>query len=248
MNITLEQVREWTILEGYRGSIAHGTNLSKNDPNFIEDKDTMGIAIPPIEVYFGLQKFEQKEVFDDPWDIIIYEIKKFFNLLLKSNPNVLSLLYLEPNFYIKKTELGQRIIDNRDIFVSKQAYQSFMGYAISQIKKIERCQYAGYMGARRKMMVEKYGFDTKHSSTCLMLLNMGIEYLTEGRLYVQRKEAPILMEIKQGKWTLEQVKNESDRLMKLCEQAYINSKLPNEPNKIAAEKLLVEILNERFKK
>ena len=56
--------------------------------------------------------------------------------MLNSNPNVLSLLWLKPNQIIYENPIGERLRENRDLFVTKQAYHSFSGYAHAQFKKM----------------------------------------------------------------------------------------------------------------
>ena len=68
---TLKIIPERTILLGYMGSISHGTYIPKTDPQAIDDKDIMGVCIAEEEVYFGLRKFEQKEVKEDVWDSVV---------------------------------------------------------------------------------------------------------------------------------------------------------------------------------
>lgn len=235
-----------TILLGYRGSIAHGTYVPQEDDAGIDDKDIMGVCIAPLNVYVGLAHFEQKEKMYKEWDSVVYEIRKYFRLLLKSNPNVMGALWLEPNHYIIKTDLGKMIVDNRDIFVSKAAYHSFNGYAYGQFKRMTHFKFEGYMGNKRKRLVEKYGYDCKNAAHLIRLLRMGIEFLNEGRLFVQRKNVEQLIAIKKGEWTLEKVKEESERLFRLAEEAYMRSKLPNEPDFNRAEELLIEIMNGHF--
>jgi predicted nucleotidyltransferase len=131
----------------------------------------------------------------DPYDAVAYEIRKYVYLLLQSNPNVLALLYLRENMYIYRSPLGQKLIDNRDLFVSKRAYRAFSGYAFGQLKRMEHCKCLGRMGAKRKRLVEKYSFDVKNAGHLIRLLRMGIEFLTEGRLHVFRHDAPELVAI-----------------------------------------------------
>lgn len=240
-------VPQGTVLLGYRGSIAHGTYVPSSDKEFgIDDKDIMGICIPELDAYLGFGKFEQKEVKYKEWDSVIYEIRKYFRLLLKANPNVMSLLWLPRELYIKRTAIGNNIIDNRDLFVSKQAYHSFNGYAYGQFKRMTHFKFEGYMGEKRKSLVERFGYDTKNAAHLIRLLRMGIEFLIEGRLYVHRKDGDQLISIKRGEWSLEQVKTEADHLFKRAEEAYMVSKLPNEPNHKEAERLLMEIILEHF--
>ncbi len=220
---------EGAILVGYRGSIAHGMYVPNTNPFSIDDKDIMGIVIPSIDCYFGLKSFGHrgtKEKFEGEWDIVIYEIKKYINLLKKSNPNVLSLLWLEENHYIQRLPEGNILIENRDMFVSKAIYKSFTGYAYGQLQRMEKFKFDGYMGEKRKALVERFGYDTKNAAHLIRLLRMGIEFLIDGELYVYRKDAPQLLEIKHGKWSLKKVKKEAEKLFSLAEEAYIKSNLP----------------------
>ena len=220
---------------------AHGTYVPQEDPDSIDDKDVMGVCIGPKETYFGFERFEQKEKKLREWDSVVYEIRKYFRLLLKSNPNVLSLLWLKPHLYIRKSETGQLLLDNRDLFVSKKAYHSFNGYAYGQFKRMTHFKCEGYMGTKRKKLVEKFGYDCKNAAHLIRLLRMGIEFLTEGRLYVYREDNQQLVSIKKGEWSLEKVKAEAERLFRLAEEAYMRSKLKNEPDYDKATKLLMDI-------
>jgi predicted nucleotidyltransferase len=242
---------EWAILSGYRGSIAHGMYVPTNDPNSIDDKDIMAICVPPLEYYFGLKQYGSrgtKEIKRDEWDIVTYEARKFISLLAKGNPNVLMMLWLSPQYYLKKTAAGQLIITHKYLFVGKHVYRSFVGYAHGQLHRMTHHAFQGHMGAKRKQLVEKYGYDTKNASHLIRLLRMGVEFLTEGELYVERTiDASQLLEIKKGGWKLEEVQKEADRWFKNAEQAYINSKLPNEPDKEKINDLLIDVIQTAYK-
>jgi hypothetical protein len=224
---------------GYRGSIAHGMYVPNSDPNSIDDKDVMGIFVASRDHYVGLrQEKETVEKWYNEWDCVYYEIRKIISLLLKGNPNVLSTLWLDERYIIQSSEAYSVLRKSRDIFASKKVYHAFCGYAHSQFKKMTAFTFNGYMGEKRKTLVEKYGFDVKNAVHLIRLLKMGIEFLTEGTLYVERTlDASQLLAIKNGQWTLEQVKAEAEKLFKLCEEAYIRSSLPNEPNYDAANTL-----------
>lgn len=250
MRPRIEKVDDWIILEVYRGSISHGTYIPSGD-SAIDDKDTMGIAIPPIDYYFGLKSFEQKELKVGEWDVLIYEIKKFFRLLMKGNPNVLSLLWTEKNHIIKNTEIGQRLIDSRDIFLSTECYKSFCGYAYGQLKRMTHINAemykSGYLGAKRRALVEKFGYDVKNAQHLIRLLRMGIELLKTGHLNVMRPDNNYLIEIKQGKYSLDHIEKEADRLFKLLDETLVKSVLPNKLDEGKINKLLIDIINKRSK-
>jgi len=238
------------VLAGYRGSVAHGMYVPDSDPLSIDDKDLMGVYIGPIEQYYGLKALWKPKPWEKmlrEWDVVCYELRQYVYLLLKSNPNVMALLWLDPKHYTVITSAGQQLIDNRHLFASKHAYRSFTGYAHGQLHKMTHHAFEGYMGEKRKRLVEQFGYDTKNAAHLIRLLRMGIEFLTDGALYVERHDAQQLLEIKRGEWSLEQVKTEATRLFAQTEEAYMHSALPETPDAIQAEQLLVTILLEHFR-
>ncbi len=246
-------IPETPVLVGYRGSIAHGMYVPNSDPRSIDDKDIMSVCVPPLDYYFGFENHGfgdrgVKEFAYMEWDSVAYEIKKFAGLLVKSNPNVLSLLWLEREHYIHVSAEGRALIDARQLFVTKKIYHAFTGYAYGQLHRMTHQAYEGYMGQKRKALVEEHGYDTKNAAHCIRLLRVGIEYLREGRLYVDRSktDGPQLLEIKRGEWTLEQVKAEAERLFKRAEEVYDVCLLPNEPNRKDVNDLLMQILKPHF--
>lgn len=219
-------IEKHTILAGYMGSHSHGTYIPPKKGG-IDDKDIMGICIPPKSFYFGLQKFEQLQVFVQEYDIVIYEIRKFINLLLKNNPNVMGLLWLPENLYVKRTPIADVLIQNRDIFSSKEAYKSFTGYAYSQLLKMEKHECNGFLGSKRKQLIEDHGYDTKNAAHLIRLLRMGIEFLCTGEVNVFRDDAKQLIAIKKGQYSIEKIKEMAEDLFKVSQQALITSKLPD---------------------
>jgi len=235
-------LEERTILLGRMGSHSHGTYIPPADGG-IDDIDVMGICVPPKEYYYGLQDFEQVDTWVDEYDIVIYEVRKVIRLLLKNNPNVLGLLWLRPEDYIEISPHGQLLIDNRDIFSSKLAFHSFTGYARGQLKRMTHHACKGYMGAKRKALVEKFGYDTKNAAHLIRLLRMGIEFIETGQLNVFRtRDADELKAIKRGEYMLFQLHIMADELFKRAEEVIKTSTLPDRPDKDKVEELLMEIV------
>jgi uncharacterized protein len=110
----------------------------------------------------------------------------------------------------------------------------------------ERNRYfsGGYMGKKRRELVRRSGYDTKNAAHLIRLLRMGIEFLAEGSLYVERSDKAELLDIKQGKWPFERVNAEAERLFRLAEEAYVRSSLPPEPDRNRAEQLCVDIVHD----
>lgn len=225
------------IISAYRGSIAHGMFVPSTEPTSIDDKDIMSVCVAPLSYYFGLDngKWGTRGVQEAKlreWDAVSYELRKFVGLLVKSNPNVLALLWNEDRYFINVTTLGKDLIANREMFSSKAIYHSFTGYAHGQLHRMSHMAFEGYMGEKRKALVEKNGYDTKNAAHCVRLLRMGIEFLVEHKLYVDRgsKDATELLAIKRGEWTLERVKAHAEELFKEARAAYMASTLPPQPD------------------
>lgn len=148
------------VLLGRRGSEAHGTHLPPEDPNGIDDRDLMGVCIPPPAWTIGMRHWEGAEAIKGVWDVVLYDFRKFVRLLTKQNPNVLGLLWLEPEDYLHVAPAGRALIAARDIFRARHpAYAAFVGYACSQLQKMQAGTFAGYMGEKRKRLVERHGYD-----------------------------------------------------------------------------------------
>jgi uncharacterized protein len=233
-----------TILLAYRGSIAHGTYEPNSKPGSIDDKDAIGVCVPDLEHYFGLRQFGSRgtiEIVDDPWDIVLYESRKTLSLLMKGNPNILAMLWLPESMYIHVEPAGRRLIEARDLFATRSTFYPFMGYARGQLTKMERGAFKGYMGEKRKALVEKYGYDTKNAAHLIRILRMGAEFLRDGELRVQRHDAAELLAIKHGEWSLDRVKGEAEKLFDRAEEAHAASTLPEKPDRDAINRLAEDV-------
>jgi len=114
------------------GSHAYGTNTETSDEDF------KGVAIPPKEYFFSYSKrFEQAELKAPDPDAVIYDIRKFFTLAAGCNPNIIEVLHTDPSDHLVVTPIGQRILDNKDAFLSKRIKHTFLGYSVSQLKRIK---------------------------------------------------------------------------------------------------------------
>lgn len=129
-----------------------------------------------------------------------------------------------------------------DAMFKHEAYETFSLNNLRSHRNALKGQ-TGYMGARRKALVEKHGFDPKNASHTIRLLRMGAEFLRDGELRVWCDDAEELLEIKRGEWPLERIDAEAERLFKVAEEEHARSKLPERPDRGSAEKLLVELIH-----
>lgn len=117
------------ILLGLGGSYAYGTNNNNSDIDF------RGITLNNSSDLLGLTSFDQYE--DNGTDTVIYSFNKIIKLLLECNPNTCEILGLDEDQYLIKTTLGQELIDNKNLFLSKRAAKSFGGYASAQLRRLQ---------------------------------------------------------------------------------------------------------------
>lgn len=232
------------ILLGFRGSVAHGTYRPPSDPDSIDDVDLMGVHVGPLEHYLGFRRKGQETVdrTEGKWDVVSYEVRHYVSLLKKNNPNVMQLLWLPAPMYIRHDVWGRTLIDNRDIFLSKRAYNAFKGYAHSQLSKLDKSEHHGYMGEKRKRLVEQHGYDTKYASHLIRLLRMGIEYLSGEGVVVPRPDADMLLSIKRGEWKHREVVDLARSLFDDLEETRDASPLPDHPDESRIERTLMSVV------
>ena len=125
---TNEKLRDNIILLGLGGSHAYGTNTASSD------LDVRGVATrSKREILTG---YDWEQVTNESTDTTIYSLDKMVKLLTACNPNVIEILGLKPEHYLKITPIGQLLLDNKDLFLSKQAVYSFGGYAKAQLNRL----------------------------------------------------------------------------------------------------------------
>lgn len=171
------------VLMGEVGSTAHGTGVAG-----FEDVDMMGVFVEPLRNIVGrsavdhyIQRDQPEGVKSQPGDLdlTLYSLRKFIGLAATGNPSVVVLLWL-PEYKIKE-DLGYRLIELRDDFITKQAGERYLGYLRAQTSKL--------LGQRspavsRPDLVAKHGYDTKFAMHALRLGLQGIELLTEHHLSI----------------------------------------------------------------
>lgn len=117
------------ILLGLGGSHAYGTNVEGSDI------DIRGIALNSKSDILGSSNFEQ--VVNEATDTTIYSLRKIVSLLSSCNPNTIEILGLKPEHYLYLSPIGQELLDNKKLFLTKRAVQSFGGYAFAQLRRLD---------------------------------------------------------------------------------------------------------------
>lgn len=131
MEYTFEDIeRNGLLLYRYlRGSHCHGINTPTSD------EDYGGVFIAPINDTIDLGFNYVGQISDEKNDNVWYELRKFMNLLIKSNPTVLESLFVDEKYIKFEHPIMSYIKDHKKEFLTKKCFDSFYCYAKSQITK-----------------------------------------------------------------------------------------------------------------
>lgn len=140
---TNEHLGDNIILLTLGGSHAYGTNVEGSDV------DIRGCALNSRSDILGMTNFEQ--VIDNATDTTVYSFRKLVSLLINCNPNVIEMIGCKPEHYFMTTDIGWKMIDNRKIFLSQRAVNSFGGYANQQLRRLENAIARDALPQDRKM-------------------------------------------------------------------------------------------------
>lgn len=130
LNKDINWIQDRTIFLTVAGSRSY--NLHTEESDF----DYRGLCIPPKQYFLGFNKrFDQLEI-KNP-DATIFNIKKFFSLAYVCNPNILDVLFTEPEHHILVSDAGKILLENREAFLSKQLKERYVSYAKAQAHRIK---------------------------------------------------------------------------------------------------------------
>ena len=142
---------------------------------------------------------------------------------------------------------------NQEKRTLKINYNSFSGSLVSgtlqdvlnEYLKIKSKYFSGgRLGAKRKELIKRLGFDTKDAMMMILLYKQCYEMLTEGVLKVSREDKEDLLQIRNGEFSLEEVKNMGKDWDEKCLTALEKCKLPDKPDKKLAERIVISTIKE----
>lgn len=212
------------VLEAVTGSRAYGLNHAQSDT------DTMGIFLAPtVEVsglYWGAKDESWSDAGPDGDDNTLHEVGKFLRLVLKSNPTMLELLYM--NEYTTLDEVGQGMIDIRDkMLYTKSVHGAYLGYATAQRDRVLR----EYPDHKLKMV--------RH---CLRIARQGTELLSTGTFNVRVEDPEEYFRLD----TLELMSVGLILEKALYDLETVESVLPDKPDIQAVDAFLKEVRRENI--
>jgi predicted nucleotidyltransferase len=244
-------IAENLIYETRHGSSAYGVQQDDSD------MDIYGVSVPPKPYIFphtggyipefddypkfgNYQKHHVKMDDGKEYDFDVYGIVKFTRLLKQSNPNQIDALFVPQTCVTHCTETGRILRSNRHVFLSAEYKKRSMGYAYSQIKKLENPNTGD-----RTELVEKYGWDVKFGYHCVRLVTQCEQVLKKGDLDL-RANSSILKSIRNGEWSKQDLKDWFDKKEDHIDELYRKTDLPDKVDHAKAKKVLMDCLRSFF--
>lgn len=218
------------------GSHAHGTATAESD------EDLRGVVMPLFDEVLGLKRFEMLEKKHEA-DVVMYSLHKYMQLLvMKGNPNVHEWLWTREYRYM--SSLGQKLVDLRERWMSGKLFKTGLGYLNGQVKRMLHIRHRD-LGAKRKRLVEAFGYDTKNAACAVRIARELVTLAETGVLEVWREnDSEELLAIRAGSLTLDQayrlIHTETLRAEKAIEEN--RAGIRDKPDVKFANEWLVEVM------
>lgn len=236
------------------GSRAYGTNNENSDYDFY------GFIVPPPQIVFphlagyiqGFGRtytpFEQYQIqhVQHPVygeiDLTIYNIVKYFQLVLNGNPNMLDSLFTLDENVVHSDEVGDLVKANRHMFLSEKMFHTFKGMAYAHATRLK----LGNTKEGRKDNVEKFGYDTKDAYHTVRILLQIRDVLETGDMDLKR-HSPFLRAIRNGQFSMKYILYQFDSLMEQIETVVESgSVVPYAPDESSIKQLLINCLEIKY--
>lgn len=233
------------------GSRAYGTSTPQSDYDFY------GFIVPPLNVLFPhldghiagfgrtytpFEQYQMQHVQHPDYgeiDLTIYNIVKYFHLVMMGNPNMVDSLFTDEDEIMHCDSIGQLVKNNRHLFLSELCYHRYTGMAFSHANKLK----SGKTKEGRKDLENEFGYDTKDAYHTMRILLEVQEILLTGNLNL-KANAEYLKAVRQGHFTLEYILSEFEKLVLDLENIVKrgDSVVPYAPNEKSIKHLLIRCI------
>ncbi|MET9428130.1 nucleotidyltransferase domain-containing protein [Streptomyces sp. NPDC003036] len=211
-------VRDHTVYSCVMGSRAFGLATDGSDT------DRRGVFLAPTALQWRFAK-PPTHVEGPAEEQFSWELERFCELALRANPNILECLHSPLVEHVDDT--GRELLSLRRAFLSRQAHQTFVRYAVAQRKKLDAD-------------VRRHGAPRwKHAMHLLRLVTSCRDLLRTGELVLDVGDArERLLAVKRGEVPWPEVEAWMARLAAEADDAAARSPLPAEPDRRAVEDFL----------
>lgn len=210
------------------GSKAYGTDVEGSD------LDLRGVRLHTVEELLTMD-YDKKPFEDKELDVVVYPVKKALSLLSSGSPALFEMFGTKEEHVLHLSEEGKLLRDNLDLFLTQRLAFS----------------YAGFAKKKREEILHQA--PSKKSFKCalhlLRTLAMGCEMLEGKGVQTYREhDRELLLEVRQGKYTFEEVFKMADELEERFKKAKAETKLPKEVDSQKVKELLKEFTKKSLEK
>ena len=204
------------------------------------DHDIIAFVIPTLEDMYGHDEYF-KQIKGDGYEIQVHDLRKLPDLLCKSNPSYMEIIFSRNNFM--DGDMYTLLYENRERIARMNLpylYNSSVGTFLNKMKYLEK----GTNGTQH--LVERYGYDTKQAMHAYRILSM-LRWFADQRSFemairyegteagMERRE--LLLEIRNGKFTPDEIKDVLEKRLKETEEGYKEKYLEAEVDREMMEKV-----------
>jgi predicted nucleotidyltransferase len=221
------------------GSVMHGASVGS------DDHDYYAVYLEPPQTRLGLQATEhhvwstsdntRKNTRDDV-DLVMYSLTKFARLAAAGNPTILHFFFVENA--LGSNPWWEYVMARRHHFLARSHLGKFVGYADAQFDRLTgkraRKQF-------RPELLEKYGFDTKAAMHGIRLMYEALDLLRHGAMTFPNPQAEHLIAIRQGRYSLEEIVRQYEKLKQECNRQQERSPLAEQVNGHQVNRLLANV-------
>ena len=224
------------------GSELHGAKVGVTD-----DLDLYGIFVEQPEEALGLiprphfiwsTASDERRNGPEDVDLTLYSLRRWAHLAAKGNATALHFLFAKATAV--SSPAWDSVQASSSLFLAKHSADQFLGFADNQYKRIRGEAGRGKKG-RRPEYECVHGYDTKAAMHCLRLYLECAELMRDGRISLPRPERDLLIEVRQGVYTLEQFDQLCADLRDQAKQAALASSLPDAIHPHSISQLIAQV-------
>ena len=130
----------------------------------------------------------------------------------------------------RKKEKHEVINDIRNLWHPDKETMDGIIKGLEDLDEMKVVSSVAQLGKRRKADIEKYGFCRKSAAHSIRLVKQVTELMLDGTITFPRPDAELLLDIRKGKYTKEELEVMHNDVVAIAEKARSKSVLPDRPN------------------
>lgn len=160
---------------------------------------------------------------------------------LKEMKETLDFYALVQNMKSYKPEAIQQVVEVSDSFMQALTKEKAYKQALNHWNSYQN--WKKNRNPKRAVLEEHFFYDVKHAAHLYRLLTEGKELLTKGYITLPRPDSELLLEIKNGKWSYDELMKEIDKFDIEFDELYKTSPLPKQPDLEKIDELCMKIIS-----